>query len=265
MLLQIFPVPVKAAVAWYLIENWDTPFHFMEEDSVHSTFGIHPKHALEYDDAQQNVALLHLTTNLAKPKVVGIIEIGLDYIHAESRPDLPEAKDRQHQMQKKILLETRKMPVFASLPLVLHIRDVTCYKEEAHLDTIKILQECGVDSTHSIYLHCFVGSARMAQAWMDAYPEVKFGVSPKVLVPGHHKELPQVFWDVPLTRLLVETDSAAMSLLQVRRPRVSTPYHAIAIFKWLAALRGLGLGAVLRQVAKNYHSLYLIPTPKAGR
>ena len=151
------------------------------------------------------------------------------------------------------------------MPLVMHIRDVTCYKKEAHLDTIKILQECGVDSTHPIYLHCFVGSARMAQAWMDAYPEVKFGVSPKVLVPGHHKELPQAFRDVPLTRLLVETDSAAMSLPHVRKPRVSTPFHAIVIFKWLAALRGLGLGTVLHQVAKNYHSFYLISAPTAGR
>ena len=80
----------------------------------------------------------------------------------------------------------------------------------------------------------------------------------KVLIPGHHKDLPQVFRDVPLTRLLVETDSAATSLPQVRKPRVSTPFHAIVMFKWLTALHGLGLGTVLRQVAKNYHSFYLI-------
>ena len=232
---------------------------------MYSIFGIRPKHALEYDDAQRNVALLRLTTNLAKPNVVGIGEIGLDYMYAERRADLPDAKDRLHQMLKKILLETPKMPAFASMPLVMHIRDITCYREEAHLDTIKNLQECGVDSTHPIYLHCFVGSARMAQAWMDAYPEVKFGVSAKVLVPGHHNNLPQVFRDMPLTCLLMETDSAAMSLPQVRKPRVSTPFHAIVMFKWLAALCGLGLGTVLRQVAKNYHSFYLISAPAAGR
>ena len=237
----------------------------MEEQSVYSTFGIHPKHALEYDDVQQNVALLHFTTNLTKPNVVRIGEIGLDYMQADRRADLPDTKDRQHQMLKKILLESRKMPAFASIPLVVHIRDITCYREEAHLDTIKILQECGVDPTHPIYLHCFVGSARMAQAWMDAYPDVKFGVSPKVLVPGHQKDYPQVFRDVPLTRLLVETDSATMSLPQVRKPRMYTPFHVIVMFKWLAALRGLGLGAVLHQVAKNYHSFYLIPAPAAGR
>ena len=56
-------VPVKSAVASYLVENRDTPFHFMEEEPVHSTFGVHPKHALEYDDAQQNVELLRLTTS----------------------------------------------------------------------------------------------------------------------------------------------------------------------------------------------------------
>ena len=48
-------VLVKSAVACYLAENRDTPFHFMQERSVHSTNGIHPKHALEYNDAQQNV------------------------------------------------------------------------------------------------------------------------------------------------------------------------------------------------------------------
>ena len=146
-------------------------------------------------------------SNLAKSDVVGIIEIGLDYMHAERRADLPDTKDRQYQMLKKILLETRKMLAFASMPLAMHIRDITSYWEEAHLDTIKILQECGVDPTHPIYLHCFVGSARVVQAWMDAYPEVKFGISPKVLVSGHHKDLPQVFRDVPFTRLLVEADS----------------------------------------------------------
>ena len=74
-----------------------------------------------------------------------------------------------------------------------------------------------------------------------------------------------MFRDLPLTRLLVETDSAAMSLPQVRKSRVSTPSHAMVMFKWLAALRGLGLGTVLRQVAKNYHSFYLIPAPAAGK
>ena len=216
----------------------------MEERSVYSTNGIHSKHALEYNDAQQNVALLRLTTNLAKPDVIRIGKIGLDYMHAERCVDLPDAKDRQHQMLKKILLETRKMPAFASMTLVMHIRDITSYPEEAHLDMIKILQECGVDPTHPIYLHCFVGSGHIAEAWMDAYPYVKFGVSPKVPAPGHHKDLPKVFRDVPLTRLLVETDSAAMSLPQVRKPRVSTPFHAIVMFKWLAALRGLGLETV---------------------
>ena len=116
---------VTSAVACYLIENRDTPFHFMEEQSVYSTYGIHPKHALEYDDAEQNVALLRLTTNLAKLDVVGIAEIGLDYMHTERRADLPDAKDCQHQILKKILLETRKMPTFAFMPLIMHIRDIT--------------------------------------------------------------------------------------------------------------------------------------------
>ena len=74
-----------------------------------------------------------------------------------------------------------------------------------------------------------------------------------------------MFRDVPLTRLLVETDSAAMSLPQVRKPRVLTPFHAIVMFKWLAALCGLNLGVVLPQVARNYHSFYLIPAPAAGK
>ena len=107
-------VPVKSAVACYLVENRDTSFHFMKERSVYSTYGIHPKHALEYNDAQQNVALLRLTTNLAKLDVVGIGEIGLGYMHTERRVDLPDTKDRQHQILKKILLKTRKMPAFAS-------------------------------------------------------------------------------------------------------------------------------------------------------
>ena len=166
-------VPVKSAVACYLFETGILLFISWRSDLF---ILLHPRHALEYDDAQQNVALLLLTTNLAKPDVVGIGEIGLDYMHAERRVDLPDAKDRQHQMLKKILLETQKMPAFASMPLVMHIRDITNYREGAHLDTIKILQKCGVDHTHPIYLHCFVGLARIAQTWMDAYPEVKFGV-----------------------------------------------------------------------------------------
>ena len=105
----------------------------------------------------------------------------------------------------------------------------------------------------------------MDQAWTDTYPEVKFGISPNILVPGHHKYSPQVFRDLPLTRLLVETDSAAMSLPQVHIPWVSTPFHALVMFKWLAALRGLGQRVVLRQVAENYHSFYLISAPAAGK
>ena len=167
---------------------------------MYSTYGIHPKHALEYDDAQQNVTLLCLTSNMAKPNVVGIREIVLDYMHAERLADLPDAKDRQHQMLKKILLETLKMPAFASMPLIMHIRDITSYREEAHLNTIKILQECGVDPTHPIYLHCFVGSTCMAQAWMDAYPDVTFGF--------HQK-----FWFREITRICPKCSGTCPSLV----------------------------------------------------
>ena len=94
----------------------------MEEQSVYSTYDIHPKYALVDDNAQQSVALLCLTTSRARSDVVGIREIGLDYMHGA---DLLVAKDCQHQMLKKILLETRMMPAFASMLLVMHIRDIT--------------------------------------------------------------------------------------------------------------------------------------------
>ena len=122
------------------------------------------------------------------------------------------------------------------LPLVLNIRDVSFFKDEAPLDCINLLQMAGVPKKHPIYLHCFNCSLQVAQRWISAFPFVRFGLPPKALSPkGSHPDLPRIFRDIASWRILVETDAP---LLQIRDGSPVTPFHISVMYNWIALLQG---------------------------
>jgi TatD DNase family protein len=152
-----------------------------EYDNIYCTLGLHPNCCTEADDK----FFEHFNENLKGRKVVGIGETGLDYY----RNTCP--KDTQQLYFRKLINIARK----ECLPLVIHNREATS-------DTIRILKEENAQEIGGV-IHCFNGDrSLLAEALkMGFYIAIGGAVTfPKA------DELREAVKDIPLSRLLLETD-----------------------------------------------------------
>ncbi|MBW9171723.1 TatD family hydrolase [Clostridium estertheticum] len=174
-------------------------------DFIYSAVGIHPEYANIVNDEVIN-ELRDLTH---QPKVRAIGEIGLDY-HTEENPDR-EIQKRAFKLQMELAKELK-------LPVVIHDRD-------AHKDTLDILKEfpevTGV-------IHCFSGSVEFARECLKLGYYIGFT---GVITFKNAKKTAEVAREVPMNRLLVETDCPYMAPVPLRGKRNESDYIKYIIEK----------------------------------
>ena len=107
---------------------------------VYAAVGIHPENCHDFTPAQID----DLRALAARPKVVAIGEIGLDYYWAENPP---------RELQQDVLRRQMALAQELSLPVIIHDRD-------AHADTMAIVRE--FPRVTGVF-HCFAGSVEMAR------------------------------------------------------------------------------------------------------
>lgn len=166
---------------------------------IYAAVGIHP-HDAETLDEKVFASLEQLIEN---PRVVAIGEIGLDYYRDLSPREVQkEAFRRQVEWAAKV-----------GKPIIVHDRD-------AHGDVMHMLQLAGELGVTGV-LHCFSGSWEMAKEclklgfYISFAGPVTFKNSPK---------LAEVAKQVPLDRLLVETDSPYLTPEPFRGKRNESAY-----------------------------------------
>lgn len=161
-----------------------------ENDRVYAVVGFHPDFAHEYTKEDLNI----LEKMLTDKKVVGVGEIGLDY------HDLVIYKEKQKQMFVDQIMLADKY----DLPLVLHIRDATG-------DAIKILLEYKKYIRNGGVAHCFSGSLETAKILINLGFYISF--SGRITFKNVDRE---ILKDIPIDRIIVETDSPFLSPEPVR-------------------------------------------------
>jgi TatD DNase family protein len=182
---------------------------------VYATIGIHPHDASLLDEA----ALKELRVMASDPRVVGIGETGLDFYRNLSSP----------QDQKRAFRTLVELAKELDLPVVIHDR-------EAHADTMGVLEEYAPFDGRLI-MHCFSGDLAMAQAVIDmgGYISVAGPVTYK-----NARNLPEIVKDLPLDRLLLETDCPFLSP-HPYRGKPNSPWRVRVIAEKVAELRGIPL------------------------
>ena len=74
-------------------------------------------------------------------------------------------------------------------------------------------QDCLRIQEQPIHRHYFVGSVIEMQNWLEAFPGTVFGFTAKILSWDHYPDLPETVRTLPLEKLLLETDSPYLPLL----------------------------------------------------
>jgi TatD DNase family protein len=198
---------------------------------IHCTVGIHP-HEAAVEPLSSPEPLLKESTH---EKVVGFGEAGLDYYYEHSPREAQLVNFRHHIAAARI----------AKLPLVVHTRD-------AEDDTIAVLTDEQGRGPISGVIHCFTGTTRLARAAL----ELGFYISVSGIATFKKAdELRSTLKDVPLDRLLIETDAPYLAP-QGKRGKRNEPAFVVLTAQMLAELKGVSFDALAQATTDNFFRLF---------
>jgi TatD DNase family protein len=196
------------------------------------TVGVHPHHAAEAPIPTPE-ALAAMTSH---PRVIGIGESGLDYFYDRSPRDVQAENFRANIRAAQL----------AGVPLAIHARD-------ADDDIATILrEETDRGGQFAFLLHCFSSSRALAEAALELGGSISFS---GILTFPRSNELREIASDVPLDRLLVETDSPYLAPVPMRGKR-NEPGFVAHTAKLLAGLRDMTPEALADLTTANFRRLF---------
>ena len=196
-------------------------------DFIYAVVGVHPDDIGEYSDEVEK----ELEKLAQEDKVLAIGEIGLDY-HWMTFP-----KEQQQEVFRKQM----KLAQRVGKPVAIHSR-------EAMEDTLKILKE--FPDVKGIF-HCYPGSVETARKVIDNY---YLGIG-GVLTFKNAKKLVEVVENIPLDKLIIETDCPYMAPTPHRGKR-NEPIYVEYVARKIAEIKGISYEEVVEVTNKNTRKAY---------
>src|SRR6202163_2480685 len=198
------------------------------DDDIRCSVGVHPHEAADYAEITAD----SLATLAAHPRVIGIGETGLDFHYDHSPREVQERVFRAHIAASQA----------SGLPLIVHAR-------EADAEIARILRE---ERATAGVLHCFSSGRVLAEAALD----LGFYISISGIVTFRNaEELRAIVRDVPLERLLVETDAPYLAPVPYRGRRTEPAYVATTAAA-VAALKQIEPAALAAVTTDNFFRLF---------
>ena len=215
------------------IESKKTTLELVKKyDFMYAAAGVHPSDVDGLNE--ETFAWLAEQTRLDKTVAVG--EIGLDYYWDKE----PEVQKNQRIWFQKQMELARK----ADLPVIIHSRD-------AAGDTMRIMKEVHAEEIPGV-IHCYSYSPEMAKEFVKMGYYIGVG---GVVTFKNAKKLVQTVQEIPIERILLETDCPYMAPEPHRGTRNSSlnlPYVAAKI----AELKGISAEEVISITEQNAYRLF---------
>ncbi len=196
-----------------------------ESEFIYPTLGLNPNSVGTLSDEELDATLSHIKENA--DKAIGIGEAGLDYYRCTD----PAIRSRQAEVFRKVIETAR----FLDLPLVIHSRDA----EQQALDMVKDLQK--------VVFHCYGGTLGTMKEAVDH--GFYISIATNIAYSPQHQILAR---NVPLDRLLVETDSPFLSPRKGR----NEPSFVLDSVRLIAKIRGIEPSEVARITSENTKKIF---------
>ena len=193
---------------------------------VYGAVGVHP-HAVKDLDEDDVDRLYNYATQ--SKKIVAIGEIGLDYHYDFSPRDL----------QRDWFIEQIELAKELELPIIVHSR-------EAAKDTFDIIEGCDASEVGGI-IHSYSGNLEMAREYVDM--GFYLGIGGMLTFPDVKKIL-RVVEEIPLERLLLETDAPYLSPVPKRGQR-NDSRNLKYVAERIAQLKGITAEEVEKVTTEN--------------
>ena len=193
---------------------------------VFATCGIHPHEA----DKAPNRYTYELEDMYKEKKVVGVGEIGLDFFY--------DISDRK--VQRKVYHEQLELAADIDLPAVVHCR-------ESDDDILHGIQE---SSKGVGVIHCFASTLGFAEKIIDTGFHLSFtGLITFV------KELEEVVKNIPLEKMMVETDSPYLTP-KPHRGKKNEPSNVRYVAEKIAELKDITFEEVAESTTSTASNLF---------
>jgi len=218
--------------------NFDCGIHLAEQhDFMYATIGIHPHEAQLADQAAYD----RMEQVARHPKVIAWGEIGLDYFYDHSPRDV----------QNGVFIRQMELASAAKLPIVIHCRP-SDGSENAWDDCLGLIAQHWAPTGLRGILHCFTGTSQHARRALDMGFMISFAGN---LTFPKAQAIRDVAREVPLDRMLIETDSPYLAPLPHRGKR-NEPAFVKEVARQLGELRALTTEDIGAQTTANFHRFF---------
>ena len=166
---------------------------------------------------------------------IGIGETGLDYFYENSNREL----------QIKSFINHIELSRKTNLPIIIHTR-------EADRDTISVLKNEYKKEPFKGLLHCFTSTEELATEVLN----LGFYISISGIITFKNaKALRNIVKNIPIERLLVETDAPYLSPEPLRGKR-NEPAHVIHTANYLSDMLNIPFEELYEKTTNNFFNLF---------
>lgn len=211
--------------------SWQSLTIAKNHANVFAAAGIHPHDA---NNAPADF-INQLCDILIQPKIVALGEIGLDYYR-----NISDAETQRNVFKKQLQL-AKEM----DLPVIIHNRN-------ADADIIHLIQQ--VSPMRGV-AHCFSSDLTTAKIFLDMGFYISFAGN----LTYKNSNLPEVAKEIPLDRLLIETDAPFMSPMPYRS-KENEPSRVKYVADKLADCKGVSYETIELVTQNNAEKLFNLPT-----
>ena len=162
-----------------------------KDEMIYGTYGIHP-HETENDQIKKQTIIKEVREN---NKIIGIGETGLDFYYNHAN------KTRQIDSFKTHI----EASIALNIPVIIHSRDA----EEETFDLLNSYKS----SDLKILMHCFTGSLDFSKKLLTLGA---FFSASGIITFKNSTDLQKTFKNIPLEKLLIETDSPFLAPIPMR-------------------------------------------------
>ncbi len=203
-----------------------------EFECVYGTYGIHPHEAKNHNQIKADDIIKKVKSD---KKIIGVGESGLDFYYNHS-----EKADQIKCFEEHITAAQE-----LQIPIIVHTRS-------AEKDTLEIIKKKKIEKDFKVLIHCFTGSKVFAFKLLDLGAYIS---ASGVVTFKKSEDLVNTFKEIPVDRMLVETDAPYLAPVPLRG-KPNEPSYIIHTVKFLSKIKEISFEDFSDTTSKNFFNLF---------